>query len=520
MVAVAACTGHPERKQVAWPERLADDRHGRPGHVIEHRPFVRGRQLVEAGDLDGHGRPAVRPHGQREVVARRRPGVLGGAVGDLDPPAVHAPDGPVAHRIRLARQQRYEGSTVGAVPDGHPVEVGDGGEKVHVGGQGVAGTTACPPRPRHQQRRVPDGLELRHVGLAPHIPAVPLVTQVVAVVGADHEGRVVPEAALVEGVEDASEPVVDHRELRAVVGTDVATLAFGQVAATDGPVGIRRPDDPLLVPRLILVASDPRGRGVERLVGVELVDEQEPAVVVRGGVAQEPGGLGHGARTRVVGLFAEERSGTVVGLLAGFEAGHAAPPPATLAGGHRWCAHPRRVGVGPPGVAFMAADVVPATEVGVVVLAARLEKVGMVCDEHAGDAGACQCPRDGLFPCLDRPPGLPEEVEGADEDVVAGRHARQRAGDVSGEPGGMLGGEPVEVRCGEFGAAVGPEQVSVQRVEQDEAGIGRSDGFGHRTLLGVADDVMAAAPGLSNRRPSMAGTCDEMAPCLIPGSSV
>ena len=134
----------------------------------------------------------------------------------------------------------------------------------------------------------------------------------------------------------------------------------------------------------------------------------------------------------------------------------------------------------------MAADVVPATEVGVVVLAARLEQVGMVGDEHAGDAFGGQRPGDRLLPGLDRPPGLPEEVEGADEDVVAGGHARQRAGDVSGEPGGVLGGEPVEVRGGELGAAVAAEQVPVQRVEQDDADVGRAfDGFGHRALLGV-----------------------------------
>jgi hypothetical protein len=96
--------------------------------------------------------------------------------------------------------------------------VGEGGEQVDVGGERVAGAAAGPARPGHEERGVAERLELRDVGLAPDVAAVAFVAEVVAVVGADHEGGVVPEAALVEGIEDAAEPVASTRSWRVCGG--------------------------------------------------------------------------------------------------------------------------------------------------------------------------------------------------------------------------------------------------------------------------------------------------------------
>ena len=150
-----------------------------------------------------------------------------------------------------------------------------------------------------------------------------------------------------------------------------------------------------------------------------------------------------------------------------------AQEPAAVRGvGDRRRAERRRVGAGPPRVALVAAQVVPRREVGVVVLAAGLEQVRVVGDEHRRHVRAPQRRGDRLLPQLDRPPRLPEEVERADEDVVAGRHARQRPGDVVRELR-RTSGEPVEVRRGELGAAVRPEHVPVERVEQDDDDVPR-----------------------------------------------
>jgi hypothetical protein len=65
-------------------------------------------------------------------------------------------------------------------------------------------------------------------------------------------------------------------------------------------------------------------------------------------------------------------------------------------------------------------------------------------------------------PQLDRAPRLPQEVERAAQDVVASGHARQRAGDVTIEAGGVARREAVEVRGVELGAAVAAEVMTVQ----------------------------------------------------------
>ena len=146
----------------------------------------------------------------------------------------------------------------------------------------VSTVLAVEPRPRDQHRNVAERLVLHHAGLAEEVA----LAEVVAVIGAQHEHRVVPQVVPIEGVEHLAEPVVDHRQLRAVVGADVARFALGDHAALDGLGRVRRPDDQFVVPVGVVLVRPRRGR-VERFVRVELVDEQEEAVVATG-VAVEP----------------------------------------------------------------------------------------------------------------------------------------------------------------------------------------------------------------------------------------
>jgi len=112
--------------------------------------------------------------------------------------------------------------------------------------------------------------------------------------------------------------------------------------------------------------------------------------------------------------------------------------------------------------------------VGVVVLAAGLEQVRVVGDEHGEHTLLAQVGGDRLLPQLDRAPRPPQEVERSTEDVVPRRHARQRAGDMPREACGTLGGESIEVGREELGAAVTAEHVPVQRVEQHHHHVART----------------------------------------------
>ncbi len=171
----------------------------------------------------------------------------------------------------------------------------------------VSASHVPPPldaRPVDEQRHVAQRLVLRHPGLAPDVLPAAHVAQVVAVVGAHDHGRVVPQPAVVERRHHLAEPVVDHRQLGAVVGPDVAGLGAVEITPRDTPADhVRRPDDQVAVPRLVLVAAEPRRRRVEGLVRVELVDEEQEAVVLRRGAAQpvgppRPSCAGPGSRPR------------------------------------------------------------------------------------------------------------------------------------------------------------------------------------------------------------------------------
>ena len=58
---------------------------------------------------------------------------------------------------------------------------------------------------------------MRHAGFAEDV----LLAEIVAVIGAQNHRGIVPQLLLVDDVEQATEPVIDHRQLGAVVGADV-----------------------------------------------------------------------------------------------------------------------------------------------------------------------------------------------------------------------------------------------------------------------------------------------------------
>jgi len=64
----------------------------------------------------------------------------------------------------------------------------------------------------------------------------------------------------------------------------------------------------------------------------------------------------------------------------------------------------------------------------------------MIGDQLRHDPVAAQRFRDWLFPQINRAPRLPQKIPGADEQVVAGRYARQRARMVVGEAHRPFGG--------------------------------------------------------------------------------
>ena len=172
-----------------------------------------------------------------------------------------------------------------------------------------------------------------------------------------------------------------------------------------------------------------------------------------GGILIEPARRRcHRARAREVGLAAKVSPRIVVGRMA----------PAERRG-----TQPARIGTRAPWVALVPALVVPGGEVGVVVLSAALEEVRVVADEMRDHAGAAQMVGQRSLPDLDRSPGLPEEIERAAEQIVAGRHARQRAGVVAGEAQ-RPARQAVEVRRGELAAAVRAQQMAIEAVEKDD----------------------------------------------------
>ena len=270
-------------------------------------------------------------------------------------------------------------------------------------------------------------------------------------VGTEDDRRVLPEVVLVDGGEDVAEPAVDHRELSAVAGPKLARAPVVKDALADAADDVGRPDEVRPFP----VGVVHRGiglRGIERLVRVELVYEQEEAIVVWRIPVEPLGCCAHHLRAGEVLLASKVATRVVVRH----------PGPA-----ERGRPGPARIGPCLPRVTLVPAFIVPRGEVGVVVLAAGFEEVRVVRNKVRCHAVPSEWHGERFFPDLDRAPRPPEEVQRAHQNVVSCRHARQRARVVFIEAHGTLG-EPVEVRRLELGTAVGPEHVPVQRVEEDD----------------------------------------------------
>ena len=208
-------------------------------------------------------------------------------------------------------------------------------------------------RPADQQRDPPELAVDRSVRLPEEI----VLPEVVAMVGAEDDAGGLGQPGLVDGVEQATEPVVDHGQLGPVVGPDVAR----PVRDRDGrwPMASTRygrPDGQAPLP-VVVVHLGVGQRSVERLVGVELVDHQEEAVMGWGRRPDPVGGGGHGPGPGEVLLGPEVGAGVVVGVVV--------RRPLDRQGRG---ADPGRVGGGPPRVALVASLVGPCGEVGVVVL--------------------------------------------------------------------------------------------------------------------------------------------------------
>ena len=185
----------------------------------------------------------------------------------------------------------------------------------------------------------------------------------------------------------------------------------------------------------------------------------------------------HGARTGEVQFGAEPGAVVIVVAVAYALAAVAQPHHVALCRQRR-STDPGRVGHGLPRVVLVPAQIFPAGEVGVVVLATGLEQVRMVAHQHAGDALDAHVEGDRVLPQLDRAPRLPQEVQRTAQDVVARRHARQRAHAVVGELH-RAGGKPVEVGRVELAAAIRSQHVAVEAVQQYHHGVGRLAGLVH-----------------------------------------
>ncbi len=282
------------------------------------------------------------------------------------------------------------------------------------------------------------------------LPPRVLFPQIVAVVRAHDDSRVVPQLVAIDRLDQASEPGVDHGELGPVGRSYLVRLPWREHVLADRRVDVWRPDQVWPLPGVV-IHGRVWFRRIERLMRVELIDEEQEAVVVPGVLIEPAGGRRHRPWAREVGLFAEVPPRVVIR--------HVAPSE------HRR-ADPARVGSRPPGIALMSPNVFPPGEVAVIVLASGLEQVRMVGDEHRNHTGIAQMPNERVFPDLDRTPGLPEEVQRPAQYVVPGGYAGQRSGIVLLEAQ-RAGGEPIKVRGLELFPAVGPHHMAVQAVQQN-----------------------------------------------------
>ena len=256
-------------------------------------------------------------------------------------------------------------------------------------------------------------------------------------VGAHDEAVSRHRSCRVERVEDPAEPVVDHRELRCRSwprmcrpsrsvswSRTMAPSAYGGQMSRSSSTARRRSD------RATAPACRTARAGRTR---------RRTATTGRGRrrVGEAAVGAAHHPRAGEVLLGPEERAGPVVAAGdAGRRRACARRTSRRARAGSVGVAEPRRVGVRPPRVALVAADVVPA----------RRSRRGS--SRRRSRRGAGGRSRASWSPRMRRstrvigcshssiePHGFQRKSSAPHEDVVAGRHARQRTGDVPGEAG-------------------------------------------------------------------------------------
>ena len=77
---------------------------------------------------------------------------------------------------------------------------------------------------------MPQRFIVGHAGFAEQI----FLAEIVAVVSADNHSSLLPQILRVDHIEQLAEPMIDHRQLRAIVRANVVCLLRGQHPALQG----------------------------------------------------------------------------------------------------------------------------------------------------------------------------------------------------------------------------------------------------------------------------------------------
>ncbi|MEX2024952.1 MAG: hypothetical protein WD993_07740 [Thermoleophilaceae bacterium] len=360
---------------------------------------------------------------------------------------------------------------------------------------------------RHQRRREVDGVGevvarlagAAAVGVADHqrhvnqlrvqavvaLPRPVVLAEQDAVIAdeADH-GRL-GEPAIADAVEEAAEPVVDHRHGRLVDDLQPLELCRGEVA---GAAVLEVGDLRALVVG-VAVHAHVLGRRRPRLVRIEGVDAEEERPVVRGLVELLGGGLEHPCRRGLAGVLAAAVVGEValdgvdLGLVVAHRRGE---PVARLGQRHRrrrtmLAALPEdgdvavelraegleRLGDGQEGVVRHVARPVP--------------RIAHVLDERAR-ARQDRLPAGPLGHPPPRLPVVEREAALAGEDRATRRDRRHRLREDAREAR-ALAGEAVERRRVHLAIAVAADPVRAQAVDHDQDHVALGSRLGGGALL-------------------------------------
>ena len=142
-------------------------------------------------------------------------------------------------------------------------------------------------------------------------------------------------------------------------------------------MNIGRPDNPLLIPRSVVIHTGPGRRSVERFMRVEFINEKKPSIMMGGSVAKETLSVHHRLRTGVILLSSEKRSRPVISSCGSIDT-VAGPEPASTSCRHGRGANPCRIFECSPQIPFMSSHIVPPAKVNMVILSTCFKQVGVV----------------------------------------------------------------------------------------------------------------------------------------------